>query len=272
MMLLRWQTQAKLPTHITTTHALTRAYRIIRLALHILIGLATVSLIFPLIGATQKLKLIQWWHQSLLAILNITLMCYGAPSHALRHTLVLANHVSWLDIHALNSVLSLQFIAKADIRAWPIFGYLAKSAHVLFVDRTKRKDATRVIHIAAERLNEGSNLCLFPEGTTTDGTHVLPFKSSLVEAAMLANATILPVAIFYPKPDGSVNTDMAYAGETTMKQSLQRILQQQNSLIELHFLTPIATETLQDDVQHRREVTLKAEHEIKQKLGFALRH
>lgn len=177
-----------------------------------------------------------------------------------------ANHISWSDIHALNSIISLRFIAKSEIKNWPIFGYLVSCANTLFIDRNSKKDARRTIEVASKSLLAGDNLCFFPEGTTTDGTVIKPFKSSLIQAAIVATATIFPVAIRYPNQDGGINTSIAYAGETTLIESMQQMLLQKQPVIELHFLTPITpAEFINKD---RRELTLHIEDVIRKKLAL----
>lgn len=180
--------------------------------------------------------------------------------------MVVANHISWVDIHALNSIVPLRFIAKAEISQWPVFGYLAKKSNALFIDRDKRQHAARIVNMTSKRLMEGDNLCIFPEGTTTDGTDLMPFKSSILQAAIHANATIHPVAIRYPCLDGSTNISMAYAGETTMKESMQQILLQKNPVVELHFLAPIITAGLSEGAKDRRKLALSIQSSIRQKL------
>jgi 1-acyl-sn-glycerol-3-phosphate acyltransferase len=179
-----------------------------------------------------------------------------------------ANHISWMDIHALNSIISLRFIAKSEIKSWPILGYLAKKANVLFIDRDKRQETGRIVQMTSNSLSSGDNLCLFPEGTTTDGTKIMPFKSSIIQAAIHAKVTIHPVAIRYPGLNGKANTEMAYAGETTMRESMQQILKQRNPIVELHFLAPISTVELHENDKDRRKLTQQIEQQIKEKLSL----
>ncbi len=174
-----------------------------------------------------------------------------------------ANHISWADIHALNSLISLRFVAKSDIKDWPIFGYLVTKANTLFIDRSKRQAAGRIVETVSASLKAGDNLCYFPEGTTSDGTQLLPFKSSVLQAAIIANTQIWPVAIKYVNTDGSLNTEMAYAGETSMIESMQLIIRQKNALVELHFLSPI-----QAAGRDRRALTDAAFQAIKTKLAY----
>lgn len=157
--------------------------------------------------------------------------------------MVLANHISWIDIYALNSIMALKFIAKSDINKWPIFGYLARKSGTIFINRSSRKDTARIVNTTAECLSNGNHVAFFPEGTTTDGTTLGHFKSSIVQAAINAKAAIHPVAIRYPSPDGSINTKLAYAGETTMGEAMMQAFQTKRPVIELHFLPTISSQS-----------------------------
>ena len=230
-------------------------------------GLLIAAILLPLLKKTHQHKLVQWWCKHLLAAFNIKVVRRGFVPDLKTFptkTMFVGNHISWSDIHALNSTVPLRFIAKSDIKHWPIFGYLAIKCNTLFVDRSKKLDAKRTIHDAAESLNRGDNLCFFPEGTTTDGTKMQPFKTSLIQAAIEAEATIWPVAIFYPDEQGAANISVAYADETTLPESMQNILAQKQPVVELHFLKPISPqEALQFD---RRGLTLHLETLIRAQL------
>lgn len=187
------------------------------------------------------MKLIKWWSKKLLHHFGIQVVMYGnIPDKQLSNTMFLANHISWADIYALNSSIPLQFIAKSDINNWPILGYLVRKSGTIFINRNSRKDTSRIVDTTTKHLLAGANIGFFPEGTTSDGTTLLRFKSSIVQAAINAKSTIYPVAIRYPMPDGKVNIDIAYAGETTMGEAMMGALKQKTSIVELHFLTPIS--------------------------------
>jgi len=244
-------------------------FRVGRIVAHTLLGLTIASVVLPLAGKSFKSRLIQWWCRKLLAAFNLQVSSHGhipAKDAQLTTTMFVANHISWSDIHAINSVIALRFIAKSEIRNWPVFGYLVSRANTLFIDRSRKRDAKRTIDVAVQSLQAGDNLCLFPEGTTTDGSVLHPFKSSLIQAAIEAKASIRPVAIRYPHPDGGVNIDVAYAGETTLMQSMQKILSQKKPVIELHFLNPITAEDVAK--QDRRELTLQIEALIRRHLAL----
>lgn len=254
---------------LSPSNKVTRYFRVGRIIAHTLLGLIIATIFLPLAKESFKARLIRWWCKNLLAAFNLQVRKYGyvpAQNAQLTSTMFVANHISWSDIHAINSVITLRFIAKADIRNWPIFGYLVSRVNTLFIDRSKKRDAKRTIDTAIQSLQSGDNLCLFPEGTTSDGTNLLPFKSSLIQAAIAAKASIYPIAIRYPHPNGGVNTDAAYAGETTLVESMRKILSQKQPVIELHFLKPIsADEVIKQD---RRELTLHLETLIRQHLAL----
>ena len=236
---------------------------------HTLLGLTIASIVLPLSTASYRARLIQWWCKNLLAAFNLRVSSYGhipARNAQLSKTMFVANHISWSDIHAINSIVALRFIAKSEIRNWPVFGYLVSKANTLFIDRSNKRDAKRTIDVAVQSLLAGDNLCLFPEGTTTDGSILHPFKGSLIQAAIEAKASIWPVAIRYPHPDGGVNINVAYAGETTLMQSMQKILAQKQPVVELHFLKPITAEDVAK--RDRRELTLHIESLIRQHLAL----
>ena len=244
-------------------------------------GMLIAACIFPIAKKTHRLWLIRWWSGRLLAAFNLRVISTGNKptdniepinaslvNRSLVNTMFVANHISWVDIHAINSMIPLRFIAKSDIRSWPVFGYLANKANVLFIDRSKRQEAARMIDTVVLSLQAGDNVCLFPEGTTTDGTEIKPFKSSLFEAAIQANSTVFPIAIRYPSPNGMINTGVAYAGETTLLESIQQVLLQKSPVVELHFLPPIVLSELSVTVKERRVLCLHIQQLIQNKLGL----
>lgn len=143
-----------------------------------------------------------------LQVLNIRVVLVGDPP---RSGLLVCNHVSYLDIPVLASVASLSFVSKADVRAWPVFGSLAARGGTIFVRRESKEDVTRVNGELAERLRGGFAVCLFPEGTSSAGDDVLPFKSSLLEPAI--NTDVWPAYITYEAPGYAVGKSVAYWGE-----------------------------------------------------------
>jgi 1-acyl-sn-glycerol-3-phosphate acyltransferase len=219
---------------------------------------------FPFCGANRKQALIHWWCKKLVAHFNLTVVATGQlPNGKTQCTMFVANHISWADIHAINSIIPVRFVAKMEIKDWPVFGYLVKKSGTIFINRSSRKDTVNVVQEATMRLQAGDNLCFFPEGTTTEGNEVLPFKSSILQAAISAQASITPVAIRYVNPDGSRDTSASYAGETSLLASMRSVLRHPSPKVELHFFSPILPLS-----RTRQEVAKQAHQVIKEKLAL----
>jgi 1-acyl-sn-glycerol-3-phosphate acyltransferase len=249
---------------LASTHFLTRCYRITRIVIHTLIGISIASTVFSWCSASNKQKLIKWWCKRLLKHFNLTVIARGnLPSSQTSGNMFVANHISWADIHAINSVIPVRFVAKMEIKNWPVFGYLVKKSGTLFINRANRKDAARIVKEAAISLQQGDNLCFFPEGTTTEGDEILPFKSSIIQAAMNANTQLRPIAIRYVNQDGSINKSASYAGETTLFESMANLLNHPSPVVELYFFEPI-----QPLSQSRQSIANQAHCTIKQYLNF----
>jgi 1-acyl-sn-glycerol-3-phosphate acyltransferase len=246
------------------TNSFIIGYRIVRILILLLLGILIIAVSWSFTEEKTRTKLTKWWCQKLLRCFNLTTVLFGAPPQdQASNNMFLANHVSWADIYALNSILPLQFIAKSDINHWPILGYLVRKSGTIFINRSNRKDTSRIVEMTTKCLLAGGNVGFFPEGTTTDGTSLAHFKSSIVQAAINANAQLRPVAIRYPLPNGGINTKMAYAGEMTLGKSMMHVLKQKNPTVELHFLTPIDTQSA-----NRQALTQSAFESIASALKF----
>jgi len=237
--------------------------RLIRLGLHILAGALTILLLFPFLQPDERGRRVVVWARKLLAIVRVRVQVRGRPP-AVRGegALIVANHVSWLDIHVLHSVLPSRFVSKAEVRDWPLIGWMAERAGTLYLERSKKSDARRVNEAMASLLRAGECLALFPEGTTTDGTRLLPFYPSLLQPAVVAGARVWPAVIRYRHADGRINRQAAYHDDISLWQSLRRILRQEAIFAEVTFLPPIASAGL-----HRRELARRAEAAIRAHLA-----
>jgi 1-acyl-sn-glycerol-3-phosphate acyltransferase len=136
------------------------------------------------------------YHRVVCRILGIRLTILGdIPKNG--PLLIASNHVSWLDIMVLSAMAPLSFIAKQEVNGWPFFGSLARLQRTVFIDRDRRH-ATGISRDAVrERLKAGDILVLFPEGTSSDGREVLPFKSSFFAAAQIEGVLVQPVSLAY---------------------------------------------------------------------------
>jgi 1-acyl-sn-glycerol-3-phosphate acyltransferase len=236
--------------------------KLIRLGLTILAGALTILLLFPFLKPDERDRRVVAWARKLLACVRVRVRVHGRPP-AVRGegALIVANHVSWLDIHVLHSLLPSRFVSKAEVRDWPLIGWMAARAGTLYLERSKKSDARRVNEEMARLLREGECLALFPEGTTTDGTRLLPFYPSLLQPAVAAGARVWPAVIRYRHADGRINLEAAYHDDTSLAQSLRRILAQDEIFAEVTFLPPITSTGL-----HRRELARRAEEAIRARL------
>jgi 1-acyl-sn-glycerol-3-phosphate acyltransferase len=199
-----------------------------------------IACFFPLLKHATRKDITRGWSRLLLKTLGIRLYTQGHAQHeAIKGRLVLANHVSWLDIIAMNAVMPARFVAKSEVQAWPVIGWLCERAGTLFIDRTNRRDAARVNSEIVEALRQNDSVALFPEGTSTDGTELLnDFRSPLLQSAIEANVSICPVAVRYHDPEGLPNLDAAFVGDMSFTQSLWQIALSANLCASLFYLPP----------------------------------
>ncbi len=189
---------------------------------HIFAGFFTILVVFPRVNEAQREQRVQVWSQGLLAHLGIEMQVVGHPV-AIGPVMLVANHISWLDIASMHAARFCRFVSKADVKRWPVIGTLASGVGTLFIERESRRDAMRVVHQMADRLRGGDVLGVFPEGTTSDGLSLLPFHANLFQAAIAADAPVQPVAIqFIDKSSGQVSLAPCYIGDDTLFESLWR--------------------------------------------------
>jgi 1-acyl-sn-glycerol-3-phosphate acyltransferase len=243
------------------TPYLIRFFRCLRLLLHMTwIGVGTASL-YPLAGAQRRASLKRRWSHRILEILAVHLE--ARPSDAPLGSLIVANHVSWMDIFAIHSLRPAAFIAKAEIRRWPYFGWLAAKNDTVFLRRGSRGHA-RIVNAEIDALlNAGMDVAIFPEGTTTDGTHLLGFHAALLQPAIETGRPLLPLAISYHDAQGKISVAPSFAGETTLLQCLSAILACRSLTVRLTPMPAIDTRG-----KTRRELSDAAHTAIATTLGF----
>lgn len=215
--------------------------RIARLFLHLVIGLALSGLAYPLIGARGRVACFRWWSKRLLRIAGVHVTVRGAPDRIPSHepVLVLSNHVSWLDIFVIRANLECRFVAKSEIRHWPLVGWLVAKQETVFVVRARRHDTSRVNASLEAALKNGERMVVFPEGSTTDGTEVKPFHGSLLQPIVATSGYALPVAIRYLDIDGHRSDSAAYAGDRSLWDSTKLITGEAAVIAEMTFLDPV---------------------------------
>jgi len=186
----------------------------------------------------------RFFHWGLCKIFGLRLSTSGQMSKQ-RSTLYIANHVSYLDIFLIGSIVPGYFVAKSEVAGWPLLGKLAQLQNTLFIERNSRR-AREQVEILQKQLVDGGNLILFPEGTSTDGAHVEPFKSSLFHAAESDSVDILiqPMTLAYTKHHNKTMSQpireyYAWYGTTPFLSHFLQALGMRNADVELIFHEPV---------------------------------
>ena len=217
-------------------------WRLLRCAVHLMHGALICSFAFPFLKPARRLQLVGWWCARLLDQLGVALRVIGTPRR--RATLVVANHISWLDILAINAVQPVRFVSKADVRRWPLLGWLVACGGTLFIERERKRDALRVVHQVAKALQAGDAVAVFPEGTTSDGHALLPFHANLLQAAIATETPVQPVALRFGDAHDAVSAAAAYVGDTSLLQSLWCVVTARGLRAHVTWLPPQATARL----------------------------
>lgn len=240
------------------------AWRLIRVGLHLGCGLATAAMVYPVVGHPAQLRLKQRWSRQLLGILGVRL--HGDAALPPGPALLVANHVSWLDIFVINAVAPAVFVCKADVRDWPLIGWLCARTETVFMSRGSRSAAKQASEIVARCLRQGRQVALFPEGTTSDGSGLLPFRTALMQGAIDADSRVQPLALRYLDGNGQTSSAPTYCGDTTLLQSLRRIAAAPSLKARLEVLP-----SLDSRGTGRRALASQAATAIGQALGHPLR-
>ncbi len=245
--------------------------QLLRFVLRSLVFLLAVFLVLPLVLLAIVLaKLLrlrafnQWvvisWSRLLCLICGVIVKIHGpVPPNPL---LIVANHVSWLDIPIIHSIRLAGFVAKWEISRWPVLGWVAMAGDTVFLQRGSHDSRNRVLNRMTERLRAGRSVALFPEGTVTDGSHLRQFHHQLVRAAVETETPVLPVAIKFLNRDGSRNRNMAFIRNESFVRHVWRILSLPTSSVEVYCCAPLTTFD-----QGARSLTVQARKEIHQVLN-----
>ena len=186
-------------------------------------------------------------------------------THAVPGALLIANHISWIDIFVINAALPSAFVSKEEVRHWPLIGWLAAKNETVFLRRGSRGHARVINQQIAEILDAGKSVAVFPEGTTTDGRHLLHFHAALIQPAIAAGRPILPTAISYWELDGQRSLAPRYDGDISLGQCVRSILSRKRLIARL-VTTPLRGMAGED----RRQVAAEAREAIALAAGLSL--
>ncbi len=251
----------------TAMRALIAPLRILLLLVHVLIGLVIALAIFPWLPQRRRNRTIRAWSRVLLAICGMRLAVTGAvPADGkwAPGRLLLANHISWIDVFAILATLPCRFVAKSEIRRWPLLGWLVTGVGTLYIERGRRHAVATTNHRVRVLLKAGEAIAVFPEGTTTDGATLLPFHSNLVAPALDIGCDVWPVALRYTER-GASSRAAAFVGDVGLFASLWNILTARGLAVEVALLSPVGTAA----DRNRHHVAHAAQQAIAAYLGLA---
>ena len=182
-----------------------------------------------------RIAWMQWMSRRFLALLHCEVKVVGKVPES---GLIACNHLGYVDILVIGSVCPAVFVAKSDVREWPIFGWLASRAGTIFVSRNAPAQVASQLSQMQQPLKEGRPVVLFPEGTSSDGSSVLPLRSSLFESVIATGSPITPAAIGYDMGgQGSVVSEIAYWGDHVLLPHLINLLSKHSFTAQLAFGT-----------------------------------
>jgi len=209
--------------------------RLARTTWHLLRGMVVVTLLFPGLTIDQQHQHIGRWSRQILRALGVTLRPNGELVACPQ--MLVANHVSWLDVMVLHALCpQARFVAKSEVEHWPLIGRLVVGAQTFFVDRARPRQTGEAVEAIAAALVNGATVAVFPEGTTSDGHAVLPFRPSLLQAALAAEAAIRPVALRYADAHHRVSPSAPYIDDDTLLLSLWRTARAERMVVHVKVL------------------------------------
>jgi 1-acyl-sn-glycerol-3-phosphate acyltransferase len=238
-------------------------WRLGRVAVHLGYGVGVATAVFPLVSLERRRRLKQRWSRQLVGMLGIRLEIAG-PAQPLRG-LVVANHISWVDVFVINAVHPVAFVAKDEVLEWPVIGWLAERNDTVFLARGSRRAAHAMGQQVADMLAGDVAVGVFPEGTTSEGDGVLPFRGALLQGAIDAGMPVQPLALRY-SVGGRRSVDAAYCGETSLLTSLWRTANASRLTVICARLDPIEAGAC------RRELASRCAGAIGAALGSAEQH
>jgi 1-acyl-sn-glycerol-3-phosphate acyltransferase len=194
--------------------------KLIRIILHMLRGMWTLKRLEKRNDARLTRRKVQLWHRKALHLFGLERILVGDIPKG--PCLIVSNHLSWIDILVIGSLMNVRFLSKAEVASWPIVGKLATGAGTLYVHRGDRKSAEIALDDIETALKQGDQIVVFPEGTSTRGPMPIKFRSSLIEAARRAGVPIVPMALSYHGPGKAY---ASYAGDDDFVSHMTRLCQ-----------------------------------------------
>jgi 1-acyl-sn-glycerol-3-phosphate acyltransferase len=210
----------------------------LKIILHILL-VVPLCLLILVSTKNQQERIIRFWCKRLLSIFEIKVEVTGLDTYLVsqKKYLMVANHISWMDIIVIQSIKPCIFVAKSDVASWPLFGWVAQMTGTIFIKRDKVSDIKKALKKMKRRLIKRS-VCIFPEGTSTSGRYLLPFKSNLFQSSIDTNKSILPLCLRYEQ-NNTYSDKAAFVDEMSLVDSINKIKQEKDIYVIVEVLQPI---------------------------------
>ena len=248
-------------------------FTVMRMFAHLFAGMATCAFLFPFLDRPARQARIRRWSAKLVRICGLRIsirdpngyLKVSSSASAGGHALMVSNHISWLDIFVINSLEPCRFVAKSDIRGWPLVGWLCAKTGTIFISRGRPRDVRAIYQGLVASIKAGDRIAFFPEGTTAEQGTLLPFHPNLFEAAIDAGVPVQPYALRYLDDAGGLHPAANFIGDTTIVESILAILKTRGPrplAAELTVLAPMASVGA-----HRRDLSSAVRTEIEQALG-----
>ena len=218
-----------------------RATRLFTLSLLLTSGVLTSCCLLPFFSDDRRKNIRATWSALLVRVMGIRIE--ADMRHADSGSLIVANHISWIDIFVINAIRPSCFVAKEEIKRWPVFGWLASQHDTLFIQRGSALQARLANERIASLLGKGKTVVIFPEGTTTDGQAVLPFRPALLQSALDASRPIVPTSISYWEPDGQISLAPRYDGNVSFYDCLKAVISRRRLVARLTTKAALRSET-----------------------------
>ncbi|MER7010080.1 lysophospholipid acyltransferase family protein [Saccharopolyspora sp. NPDC000359] len=242
---------------------------LLRLALRLsgvvalLVSGCVLALVLPALGTVRRRQALVAWFRTLLRALGVRMVLYGGMPGG--GALVICNHVSWLDIVALQVLCPMRMLAKVEVGSWPLLGPLAGRVGTVYIDRERLSALPGSVRTIADELRAGAVIGAFPEGTTWCGRAIGPFRPAVFQAAVDAGARMQPVALRFRDRTGQLTTAAAFLGEATLVSSVLAVARARGLVVELVVLPELRG-------SDRRELARRAQELIAAASGAAHGH
>lgn len=228
---------------------------------------AALAVVFALLWRSARNQLARMWFRTLLRAFGIRFVVRGGPAPQ-AGSLVVGNHVSWLDVIAMMAVCPMRVLAKTEVRSWPVIGLLAGRVGTLYIDRERLTALPEAVRTIADALRGGAVVGAFPEGTTWCGMAAGTYRPAVFQAAVDAGVAVQPMALRFTTRSGAIATSAAFVGEDTLLKSVLAVAREPELVVELTVLPEIDAAAVGD----RREIARRAQRAVAGVTGLGGAH